>query len=138
MVCNSELAPASISTRHAAETKFRHADPPKDTGLPVRVIDATLINAVLTVTTEVGTRIADYGLVTLYHERWEIESAYCELTPRILGGRVLRGRHPGAVMQEMWALLTCYQVLRTAITGTTLRHCSTPASIPTGRPSASA
>lgn len=101
-------------------------------GLPVRVIDAAL-----TVTTEVGTRSADYrlvttlldprqapalGLVTLYHERWEIETAYCELKSRILGGRVLRGRHPAAVIQEMWALLTCYQVLRTAMTDATLQH----------------
>jgi len=42
-----------------------------------------------------------FRLLTLYHERWEIETAYCELTSRILGGRVLRGRHPGAVIQQM-------------------------------------
>lgn len=62
------------------------------------------------------------ALVRLYHERWEIETAYCELKSRILGGRVLRGRHPAAVIQEMWALLTCYQVLRPAMTDTTLQH----------------
>ncbi|WP_225668920.1 transposase [Arthrobacter sp. AET 35A] len=62
------------------------------------------------------------GLVRLYHERWEIETAYCELKSRILNGRVLRGRHPAAVIQETWALLSCYQVLRTAMTDVTLRH----------------
>ena len=101
-------------------------------GLRVRVVDAAL-----TTTTEAGTNTSDYRLVTtildprraparglmrLYHERWEIETAYCELKSRILAGRVLRGRHPGAVIQETWALLTCYQVLRTAMTDTTLEH----------------
>jgi uncharacterized membrane protein len=42
------------------------------------------------------------------------------LKARILSGRVLHGRHPGAVTQEMWALLTCYQVLRTAMTDAVL------------------
>ena len=74
-------------------------------GQRVRVIDAEL-----TVTTEAKTLTAEYrlvttlldpvqapapGLVRLYHERWEIETAYCELKSRILNGRVLRGRHPG-------------------------------------------
>ncbi|WP_270452001.1 hypothetical protein [Kocuria marina] len=36
--------------------------------------------------------------------------------------RVLRGRHPGAVFQQSWALLTCYQVLRAAMTEATLQH----------------
>jgi DDE family transposase len=31
-------------------------------------------------------------LITLYHQRWEIETAYLELKPSILGGRVLRAR----------------------------------------------
>lgn len=102
----------------------------KAAGLPVRVIDAEV-----NVTTEKGTRTSDYRLVTtmldpceapaqplirLYRERWEIETAFCELKARILSGRVLRGRHPGAVNQEMWALLTCYQVLRTAMTDAVL------------------
>ena len=51
----------------------------------------------------------------LYHERWEIESAYFELKSTILGGRVLRARTPGGVDQEVYALLVAYQVLRTAI-----------------------
>jgi hypothetical protein len=56
------------------------------------------------------------ALVTLYHQRWEIETAYLELKSSILGGRVLRARSPGGVAQEVYALLTCYQILRIAIT----------------------
>ena len=55
-------------------------------------------------------------LVTLYHRRWEIETAFLELKSSILGGRVLRARTPAGVAQEVYALLTCYQLLRIAIT----------------------
>jgi hypothetical protein len=56
------------------------------------------------------------GLISLYHERWEIETAYLELKSSLLGGRVLRARSPAGIAQEVYALLTCYQVLRIAIT----------------------
>jgi hypothetical protein len=56
------------------------------------------------------------ALVRLYHERWEIESAYYALRHTLLGGRVLRsGDRPG-LEQETWALLTGYQLLRMAMT----------------------
>ena len=54
-------------------------------------------------------------LVRLYHERWEIETAYCELKSALGAGRVLRARHPRGVLQEVWALLCAYQALRTAM-----------------------
>jgi hypothetical protein len=55
------------------------------------------------------------ALVRLYHERWEIESAFLALRCTLLGGRVLRsGDRPG-VEQELWALLTLYQLLRMAM-----------------------
>jgi hypothetical protein len=94
-------------------------------GVPVRVIDAEI-----TVTTGAGraagrcrlvTTLADPArypagdLAALYHERWEIETAYFELKSTILGGRVLRARTPGGIEQEVWALLVTYQALRTAI-----------------------
>jgi hypothetical protein len=56
------------------------------------------------------------ALVTLYHQRWEIETAYLELKSSLLGGRVLRARTPAGIAQEVYALLTCYQILRLAIT----------------------
>jgi hypothetical protein len=94
-------------------------------GVPVRVIDAEA-----TIVTSAGraagrcrliTTLADPArypaaeIVTLYHERWEIETSYFEFKSTILGGRVLRARTPGGVEQEVWALLVTYQALRTAI-----------------------
>jgi Insertion element 4 transposase N-terminal/Transposase DDE domain len=95
-------------------------------GLPVRIIDADLA-----MTGADGSRVGDrYRLITtlldhhqhpatdligLYHERWEIESAYLALRHTLLDGHVLRsGDRPG-LEQELWALLTLYQLLRTAM-----------------------
>jgi len=97
-----------------------------DGGLAVRIIEAGVV-----MTGADGTRVADsYRLITtltdhrrypadalvrLYHERWEIESAYLALRHTLLDGRVLRsGDRPG-VEQELWALLTLYQLLRMAM-----------------------
>lgn len=94
-------------------------------GVPVRVIDAAW-----TVTTSAGSFTSGCRLVTtltdtarfpapdlavLYHERWEIETAYLELKSTILGGRVLRARTPDGTEQEVYALLVTYQALRAAI-----------------------
>jgi Insertion element 4 transposase N-terminal/Transposase DDE domain len=94
-------------------------------GVPVRVIDAEI-----TVTTAAGSTAGRYRLVTtladparypageviaLYHERWEIETAYLELKSTVLGGRVLRARTPDGIEQEVYALLVTYQALRNAI-----------------------
>jgi hypothetical protein len=112
--------------------------------VPVRVIDAEI-----TIMTSAGRRTGVYrlittlldhhrypthGLVTLYHERWEIETAYLEIKSSILGGRVLRARTPEGVTQEIHALLVTYQLLRTAMADATSTH---PASTRTGRVSAS-
>jgi hypothetical protein len=95
-------------------------------GLTVRIIEADL-----TMTGADGSRVRDsYRLITtlldharypaealvqLYHERWEIESAYLALRHTLLDGHVLRsGDRPG-IEQEIWALLTLYQLLRMAM-----------------------
>jgi hypothetical protein len=95
-------------------------------GLAVRIIEADV-----TMTGADGSRVADrYRLITtlldprrypaldlirLYHERWEIESAYLALRHTLLNGHVLRsGDRPG-LEQELWALLTLYQLLRMAM-----------------------
>ncbi|MFF0793180.1 transposase [Streptomyces spiralis] len=54
-------------------------------------------------------------LVDLYHQRWEHESAYYALRHTLMSGRVLRSGDPAGVEQEMWALLTLYQALRTVM-----------------------
>jgi hypothetical protein len=95
-------------------------------GLAVRIIEARV-----TVTGADGSRVrGSYRLITtlmdyrqcpaaavvrLYHERWEIESAYFALRHTLLKGHVLRsGDRPG-LEQETWALLTLYQLLRMAM-----------------------
>jgi hypothetical protein len=97
-----------------------------------------VIRAEITITTSAGSRTEVYQLVTtltdpdpvtgspaaeiitLYHERWEIETAFFELKSTILGGRVLRARTPAGVAQEVYALLVTYQALRIAISDATL------------------
>ncbi len=64
-------------------------------------------------------RYPAFGLVTLYHQRWEIETTYLELKSSILGGRVLRARTPTGIDQEVYALLVCYQILRLAMADAT-------------------
>ena len=92
-------------------------------GLTVRII-----NAEITVTGTDGSRVRDrYRLITtlldhdhhpaadlvrLYHERWEIEIAYLALRHTILDGHVLRSHDRPGLEQEIWALLTLYQLLR--------------------------
>ena len=98
-------------------------------GVTVRVIDAEI-----TVATRAGRASGSYrlattlleprswpaaALVALYHQRWEIETAYLELKSSILGGRVLRARTPAGIDQEVHALLVCYQLLRLAMTDAT-------------------
>jgi hypothetical protein len=101
--------------------------------LTVRVIEATITltpahGATTHSTYRLVTSLLDpheapaTSLVRLYHERWEIETGYCELKSTILQGRILRGRHPAALTQETWALLTAYQVLRTAMSDAVLHR----------------
>ena len=95
-------------------------------GLDVRIVEADL-----TMTGKDGSRVGDsYRLITtlldhdrypadalvrLYHERWEIESAYLALRHTILDAHVLRSGDPYGLEQEVWALLTLYQLLRIAM-----------------------
>lgn len=91
----------------------------------VRVIDCQI-----TISTSAGRHTGAYRMATtlldparypaaelimLYHERWEIETAYLEIKSTILGGRVLRARTPAGIDQEIYALLVTYQLLRTAM-----------------------
>jgi hypothetical protein len=55
-------------------------------------------------------------VIRLYHERWEIESAYLGLRHTMLAGHVLRSGDRASLEQEVWALLTLYQLLRIAMT----------------------
>jgi hypothetical protein len=97
--------------------------------LRVRIIECEI-----TITTTAGHHTGVYRLATtlldphrypaaelirLYHDRWQIETAYLELKSSILGGRVLRARTPVGIEQEIYALLVTYQLLRTAMADAT-------------------
>jgi hypothetical protein len=60
-----------------------------------------------------------FELVKLYHERWEVESAYFALKKTMLGRRVLRSRTLPGIAQEIYALLALCQVIRIAIADAT-------------------
>ncbi|WP_329059214.1 IS4 family transposase [Streptomyces sp. NBC_01453] len=98
-----------------------------------RIQDRTfrIINVDITATCDDGTRISDhYMLITtlldhrtdpaeqlarLYHERWEVESAFLALRHTLLTGRVLRSTDRCGLEQELWAWLTVHQILRRAM-----------------------
>jgi hypothetical protein len=97
-------------------------------------VEVRVICCEITIATSAGQQSGVYRLVTtildpdcpaaeivrLYHDRWEIETAFLELKQTILGGRVLRARTPTGVEQEIYALLLTYQTLRIAITDATI------------------
>jgi hypothetical protein len=97
-------------------------------------VEVRVITAHVTITTSTGHRSELYRLITtildpdcpateiisLYRQRWEIETAFLELKSTTLGGRVLRARTPTGLDQEIYALLATYQALRIAISDATL------------------
>jgi hypothetical protein len=100
----------------------------------IGTLDVRIVEAQISITTTIGTHTGEYRLITtllnpathpadqlirIYHERWEIETAYLELKSSILGGRVLRARTLEGIDQEIHALLIVYQLLRTAMVDAT-------------------
>jgi Insertion element 4 transposase N-terminal/Transposase DDE domain len=98
-------------------------------GVPVRIVECEI-----TIATSAGRRSGLYRLATtltdpdrhpafalvkLYHERWEVESAYFEIKKTMLGRRVLRAATPAGIAQEIYALLVTYQAIRIAIADAT-------------------
>jgi hypothetical protein len=95
-------------------------------GLPVRIIEASITVACQDGTMYRGiyrlvTTLTDHrrypagALIALYHQRWEHESAYFALRHTMMDGRVLRSGDRVGLEQEVWALLTAYQILRTVM-----------------------
>ncbi|MER5891369.1 IS4 family transposase [Streptomyces sp. NPDC001941] len=94
--------------------------------VPVRIIEAQVIVTLddgtsftgvyrLATTLTCANRYPATVLASLYHERWEHESAYYALRHTLGQGRPLRSGDPVGVEQEMWAQLTLYQALRTVM-----------------------
>ena len=100
----------------------------------IGAVEVRVICARITLATPAGRRSEVYRLITtvtdpdcpateivgLYHQRWEIETTYCELKQSLLGGRVLRARTPAGLEQEIYAMLVAYQALRIAIADATM------------------
>ncbi|WP_017584668.1 transposase, partial [Nocardiopsis valliformis] len=66
-------------------------------------------------------------LLALYHERWEVESAFYSLRHTLLHRRVLRSQDRAGLEQEVWALLALYQALRMAMVEAVESRPGTPA-----------
>jgi hypothetical protein len=89
-----------------------------DAGITVTCADGTVIRGRYRLATTLLDPRRDPAarLVQLYHERWEVESAFYALRHTLMNGRVLRSGDPAGLEQELWALLTLYQLLRMAMT----------------------
>lgn len=117
MACESRFADGSyLSHVYPSEKDWRR----KTNGIAVRVIDYRLegIEGSEPIY-RLATTILDPGkapageLAALYHERWEIESAFDELKTHLRGAQiVLRSKTPVLVRQEFYGLLMTHFAIR--------------------------
>jgi hypothetical protein len=95
-------------------------------GIPVRVIEYSVTSEDGSETSETFTLVTDIldpGLVSprqaaaAYASRWQLETCFDELETSIRGGAtvVLRSKSPPMIRQEIYAMLCCYQAIRTLI-----------------------
>ncbi len=97
-----------------------HCRSPDRTPIPVRVVAYTLpgtgdVDLVYRLVTNIPdpARAPASELARLYHERWEIETAFDEFKTHLRGGqRVLRSKTPDLVRQEAWGFLLAHFALR--------------------------
>jgi len=91
------------------------------TSIPVRVIEYTLAGTPDTASTTyrlvtsivAAARAPATDLAALYHERWEIETAFDEFKTHLRGAqRVLRSKTPALVHQEAWGFLLAHFAIR--------------------------
>jgi len=105
---------------YRSELRWNARSPSADrAAIPVRVIAYTLphvpgADAYRLVTTVLEpARAPAAELAALYHERWEMETAFDELKTHLRGGgRVLRSKTPDLVRQEAWGFLLAHFALR--------------------------
>jgi len=117
---DTRLADGSYLSRiYSSQWDFRH----KTNGMVVRVIDYALDGvADAEPVYRLATTILDPEqapapeLAALYHERWEIETAFDELKTHLRGARiVLRSKTPDLVRQEFYGLLMAHFAIRCLI-----------------------
>jgi hypothetical protein len=115
--CLSRLADGSYLSRIYASDKDRRHD--KD-GIDVRVVEYSLdgvpdaegIYRLVTTILDAAAAPAP-ELAALYHDRWEIETAFDELKTHLRGKRVvLRGKTPELVRQEFYGLMMAHFAVR--------------------------
>ena len=117
MACEKRLPDGSyLSHVYPSERDWRH----KTNGKPLRIIDYQLegIEGAEPIY-RLATTILDAGkapageLAALYHQRWEIETAFDELKTHLRGARiVLRSKTPDLVRQEFYGLLMAHFAIR--------------------------
>lgn len=114
---DTRLADGSYLSRiYSSQWDFRH----KTNGVAVRVIDYALGGVAdadpvyrLATTVLVPEQAPAPGLAALYHERWEIETAFDPLKTHLRGARiVLRSKTPDLVRQSCVSLRGQYWSLR--------------------------
>lgn len=117
LICEQRLPDGSYLSRiFASEKDWRH----KTNGVIVRVIDYQLEGLAeaeplyrLVTTILDHTQAPAPELAALYHERWEIETAFDELKTHLRGARiVLRSKTPDLVRQEFYGLLMAHFAVR--------------------------
>ena len=82
-------------------------------------------------------RTADPGqAAAAYASRWQLETCFDELETSIRGGAavVLRSKSPPMIRQEIYAMLCCYQAIRTLISHAAADACWTPPGSPSPAP----
>ncbi len=113
----------------AASRRMRRrkgADPKDIPGIPVRVIEYTVTSQDASETSETFTLVTDIldpqvlscgQAAACYASRWQLETCFDELETSIRGGAavVLRSKSPPMIRQEIYAMLCCYQAIRTLI-----------------------
>jgi hypothetical protein len=117
MACDKRLPDGSyLSHVYPSERDWRH----KSNGVVLRVIDYRLegiegsepIYRLATTILDPDKAPAD-DLAALYHQRWEIETAFDELKTHLRGARiVLRSKTPDLVRQEFYGLLMAHFAIR--------------------------
>ena len=117
MACEQRLSDGSyLSHLYPSERDWRH----KTNGIPVRVIDYRLegidgAEPIYRLATTIlnPNKAPASELAALYHQRWEIETAFDELKTHLRGAHiVLRSKTPDLVRQEFYGLLMAHFAVR--------------------------
>ena len=117
MACEKRLPDGSyLSHVYPSERDWRH----KTNGIVLRVIDYCLEGIEgsepiyrLATTILDATKAPASELAALYHQRWEIETAFDELKTHLRGAKiVLRSKTPDLVRQEFYGLMMAHFAIR--------------------------